>query len=65
MTRIHFADVVRVREIVRIKSIVRVIPYTLGLSCQSQSYTGNSHVHRKFYRFHKLELIIFHFVKYQ
>jgi len=48
--------VVRVREIVRVKAIVRVIPYTLGLSCQSQSYTGLSHVQSKFYRFHKLEL---------
>jgi hypothetical protein len=57
--------VVRVREIVRVKVIVRVIPYTLGLSCQSQSYTGLSHVQSKFYRFHKLELILYHFVKFQ
>jgi len=57
--------VVTVREIVRVKVIVRVIPYMLGLSCQSQSYTGLSHVQSKFYRFHKLELILYHFVKFQ
>ena len=57
--------VVRVREIVRVNAIVRVIPYTLGLSCQSQSYTGLSHVESNFYRFHKLELILYHFVKFQ
>jgi len=57
--------VVRVREIVRVKVIVRVIPYTLGLSCLSQCYSGLSQVQSKFYRFHKLVLILYHFVKFQ
>jgi hypothetical protein len=57
--------VVSVREVIRVKVIVRVIPYTLGLSCQSQSYTALSHVQSEFYRFHKLELILYHFVKFQ
>jgi len=56
--------VVRDWEIVRVTVIVRVIPYTLGLSCQSQSYTGLSHVQSKFYRFHKLQLILYNFVKF-
>jgi len=33
---------VRVKDIVRVKVLVRVIPYTFGLSCQSQSYTALS-----------------------
>jgi hypothetical protein len=57
--------VIRVSEIVSIQVIVRVIPYMLGLSCQSQSYTGLSRVQSKFYRFRKLELILYHFVKFQ
>ena len=62
---VRVREIVRVMEIVRVKAIVRVIPYTLGLSCQSQSYTALSHVQSKFYRFHKLVFILYHFVKFQ
>jgi len=57
--------VVRVREIVRVKVIVRVVPYALGLACQSQSYTGPFHVQSKFYRFCKSELILYHLLKFR
>jgi hypothetical protein len=60
-TRVVF----RVWVIIRVKVIVTVLLYTLGLSCQSQSHIGLSHVQSKFYRFHKIELILYHLVKFQ
>jgi len=53
------------RVVVRVSEIGRVILYMLGLPCQSQSYTGLPHVQSKFYGFHKLELILYLFVKFQ